>query len=105
MAMESNWLRRGPETDPAKSPAMCGARSSTLAVYLFLRPSSRRAVRAFCPREAPSRRGALIVEESSTSSCPTRHSPGLCEVTVEPVSRVARRDVLTGELADLERAS
>lgn len=117
--MDSIWLGLCPSSRTTRILAMRGPGETILKAHLSLRPSSARAVtmllEAIALWEGAPVRAALVVDESSTSSCPTTLYRDLFEVfgdstplyQLEWIPRVARRrrDGLTGlgDFSDLER--
>lgn len=117
--MESIWLSLSPSGRSTRILAMRGPRETILKAHLSLRPSSARAVTALFEAialwEGAPVRAALVVDESSTSSCPTTLYRDLFDVFGEstplykldwiPRAVRRRRDGLTGlgDFGDLER--
>jgi hypothetical protein len=117
--MDSIWLGLSPNARSTRILAMRGPSQTILKAHLSLRPSSGRAVTALFEAlalwEGAPVRAALVVDESSTSSCPTTLYRDLFEVfgdstplyKLEWIPRAARRrrDGLTGmgDFGDLER--
>ena len=117
--MDSIWLGLSPGAQSTRIVAMRGPRETILKAHLSLHPSSARAVTALLEAialwEGLPVRAALVVDESSTSSCPTTLYRDLFEVFGEtPLYRLEwvpravarrRRDGLSGmgEFGDLER--
>lgn len=117
--MESIWLGLSPSPRSTRVLAMRGASEVILKAHLSLCPSSPRAVttllEALALWEGAPVRAALVVDESSTSSCPTtlyrdlfavfgQNTP-LYELDWVPRAVRRRRDGLTGlgDFGDLER--
>jgi hypothetical protein len=117
--MDSIWLGLSPSARSTRILAMRGPSETILKAHLSLRPSSARAVTALLEAialwEGAPVRAALVVDESSTSSCPTTLYRDLFDVfgqstplyKLEWIPRAARRrrDGLTGlgDFGDLER--
>lgn len=117
--MESIWLGLSPSARSTRILAMRGPNETILKAHLSLRPASSRAVTALFEAialwEGALVRAALVVDDSSTTSCPTTLYRDLFDVfgessplyQLEWVPRVARRrrDGLTGlgDFGDLER--
>lgn len=117
--MESIWLGLWPSARSTRILAMRGPNEPILKAHLSLRPGSDRAVptllEAIALWEGLPVRAALVVDESSTSSCPTTLYQDVFDVfgvrtplyRLEWVARAARRrrDGLTGmgDFGDLER--
>lgn len=117
--MDSIWLGLSPSTRSTRILAMRGPGETILKAHLSLRPSSGRAVttlfEALALWEGAPVRAALVVDDSSSSSCPTtlyrdlfgvlgERTP-LYELEWVPRAVRRRRDVLTGlgDFGDLER--
>jgi hypothetical protein len=119
MTSDSIWLGLSPSARSTRILAMRGPGETILKAHLSLRPSSGRAVttlfEAIALWEGAPVRAALVVDESSTSSCPTTLYRDLFDVFGEstplyqlewiPRAVPRRRDGLTGlgDFADLER--
>jgi hypothetical protein len=119
MTADSIWLGLSPSSRSTRILAMRGPSETILKAHLSLRPSSGRAVTALFEAialwEGAPVRAALVVDESSTSSCPTTLYRDLFDVfgestplyQLEWIPRAARRrrDGLTGlgDFGDLER--
>jgi hypothetical protein len=117
--MESIWLGLSPSSRSTRILAMRGPSEPILKAHLSLRPSSARAVTALLEAialwEGAPVRAALVVDESSTSSCPTTlyrdlfavlgESTPLYQLEWVPRAVRRRRDGLTGlgDFGDLER--
>lgn len=117
--MKSIWLGLSPSSRSTRILAMRGPSETILKAHLSLRPSSGRAVtmlfEAIALWEGASVRAALVVDESSTSSCQTTLYRDLFDVFGEstplyqlewiPRAVRRRRDGLTGlgDFGDLER--
>jgi hypothetical protein len=117
--MDSIWLGLSPSTRSTRILAMHGPSETILKAHLSLRPSSSRAVttlfEAIALWQGAPVRAALVVDDSSTSSCPTTLYRDLFPVfgeetplySLEWVPRAPRRrrDGLTGmgDFGDLER--
>ena len=118
--MESIWLGLSPSARSTRILAMRGPNETILKAHLSLRPASSRAVTALFEAialwEGAPVRAALVVDESSTPSCPTTLYRDLFSVFGESTSLYQlewvpravprrRRDGLTGlgDFADLER--
>lgn len=117
--MESIWMGLSPSARSTRILAMRGPGETILKAHLSLRPGSGRAVTALFEAialwEGAPVRAALVVDESSTTPCPTTLYRDLFEVfgdstplySLEWVPRAVRRrrDGLTGlgDFGDLER--
>lgn len=117
--MESIWLGLSPSARSTRILAMRGPSETILKAHLSLRPASSRAVTALFEAialwEGARVRAALVVDDSSTTPCPTTLYRDLFDVfgestplyQLEWVPRAARRrrDGLTGlgDFGDLER--
>lgn len=119
MTTDAIWLGLSPSPHSTRIVAMRGPSETILKAHLSLRPSSGRAVttlfEAIALWEGAPVRAALVVDESSTSSCPTTLYRDLFDVfgestplyQLEWIPRAARRrrNGLTGlgDFSDLER--
>lgn len=119
MTTDAIWLGLSPGPGTTRILAMRGPSETILKAHLSLRPSSGRAVTALLEAialwEGTPVRAAVVVDDSSTSRCPTTLFRDLFEVfgqstplyEVEWIPRAARRrrDGLTGlgDFCDLER--
>jgi len=117
--MESIWLGLSPSARSTRILAMRGPGETILKAHLSLRPASSRAVTALFEAialwEGAPVRAALVVDESSTPSCPTTlyrdlfavfgESTPLYQLEWVPRAVRRRRDGLTGlgDFGDLER--
>jgi hypothetical protein len=117
--MDAIWLGMSPSARSTRIVAMRGPNETILKAHLSLRPSSARAVTMLLETialwEGAQVRAALVVDDSSTSSCPTTLYRDLFEVfgestplyTLQWIPRAVRRrrDGLTGlgDFGDLER--
>ena len=117
--MDSIWLGLSPSARSTRILAMRGPGETILKAHLSLRPASSRAVTALFEAialwEGAPVRAALVVDESSTSSCPTTlyrdlfavfgESTPLYQLEWVPRAVRRRRDGLTGlgDFGDLER--
>lgn len=119
MMADAIWLGLCPSPRSTRVVAMRGPSETILKAHLSLRPSSGRAPTALFEAlalwEGAPVRAALVVDESSTSSCPTTLYRDLFEVFGEstplyqlewvPRAVPRRRNGLTGlgDFGDLER--
>lgn len=117
--MESIWVGLSPSARSTRILAMRGPGETILKAHLSLRPASSRAVTALFEAialwEGAPVRAALVVDESSTPSCPTTlyrdlfavfgESTPLYQLEWVPRAVRRRRDGLTGlgDFGDLER--
>jgi len=117
--MDSIWLGLSPSARSTRILAMRGPGETILKAHLSLRPTSGRAVTALFEAialwEGAPVRAALVVDESSTSSCPTTlyrdlfavlgESTPLYQLEWVPRAVRRRRDGLSGlgDFGDLER--
>ena len=116
--MDSIWLGLSPSARSTRILAMRGPGAPILKAHLSLRPSSRAVTTLFealALWEGAPVRAALVVDESSTSSCPTTlyrdlfavfgESTPLYQLEWVPRAVPRRRDGLTGlgDFGDLER--
>ena len=117
--MDSIWLGLSPSTRSTRIVAMRGPNETILKAHLSLRPSSGRAVTALFEAialwEGVPVRAALVVDESSSPSCPTTlyrdlfavfgESTPLYELEWIPRAVRRRKDGLRGlgDFSDLER--
>ena len=117
--MDSIWLGLSPSARSTRILAMRGPGETILKAHLSLRPASSRAVTALFEAialwEGAPVRAALVVDESSTSSCPTTlyrdlfavfgESTPLYQLEWVPRAVRRRRAGLTGlgDFGDLER--
>jgi len=119
MTTDAIWLGLSPSERSTRILAMRGPSETILKAHLSLRPGSGRAVtglfEALALWEGAPVRAALVVDETSTSSCPTTLYRDLFDVfgestplyQLEWVPRAVRRrrNGLTGlgDFTDLER--
>lgn len=117
--MDSIWLGLCPSSRSTRILAMRGPSETILKAHLSLRPASPRAVttlfEAIAMWEGARVRAALVVDDSSTSACPTTlyrdlfdvfgDSTPLYQLEWIPRALPRRRDGLTGlgDFGDLER--
>ena len=117
--MDSIWLGLSPSARSTRILAMRGPGETILKAHLSLRPTSGRAVTALFEAialwEGAPVRAALVVDESSTSSCQTTlyrdlfavfgESTPLYQLEWVPRAVRRRRDGLSGlgDFGDLER--
>lgn len=119
MTTDAIWLGLSPSARSTRILAMRGPGETILKAHLSLRPSSPRAATALFEAlalwEGAPVRAALVVDDTSTSGCPTTLYRDLFEVfgdrtplyQLEWIPRAARRrrNGLTGlgDFGDLER--